>query len=269
MDKYLKYYESYSPWASFVFMKDSFLERSNIRKRALMNRQSDYRRLASDTRLLDLHRQMNACLVEAAREWQSHDYGEGYFYQGLAELAVSGLRDTDARIEAMKLRERVAGKTALEIGCNTGFLSIALAEVATKVTAFDINPHLVRIAELGASHLGRHNCTFLATSFENLELDERFDCVLSFANHSTYDGNTRQTVESYFEKCWERTHPQGRLLFESHPPAHEGKNLGKVIEIIERWFEVEEQQVLTYGTFLDRDRTFVVARRRERAIARS
>jgi hypothetical protein len=53
------------------------------------------------------------------------------------------------------------------------------------------------------------------------------------------------------------------LLFESHPPAHEGDGLKRVLEILERRFSIQHQEVLTYGTFLDTGRTFVVADRRE------
>jgi 2-polyprenyl-3-methyl-5-hydroxy-6-metoxy-1,4-benzoquinol methylase len=163
----------------------------------------------------------------------------------------------------MALADRVRGKTVLEIGCNSGFLSVAIARSAAAIVGFDINPHLISIAEAAATHAGISQCVFKTSTFESFEAEEPFDCVLSFANHSTHDGNTKQSLENYFEKCWVLTRPGGRLLFESHPPAHEGDGLKRVLEILERRFSIQHQEVLTYGTFLDTGRTFVVADRRE------
>jgi len=52
-------------------------------------------------------------------------------------------------------------------------------------------------------------------------------------------------------------------VFESHPPALEGRDFGRTVEIIERWFTIERSEVHQYGTRLDRDRRFLVASRRD------
>lgn len=257
--RYLRYYEKPSPLASWVFLKDSLFTRSKLRKLSLANRNRDYVRVARDPELLELHRSLNQELLKAQELWSSYDYGEGYFYQGFETIGVSGLRNTAARVEAMGLRERVAGKTVLEIGCNAGFLSLSIADVAERVLAFDLNPHLVRIGELTAEHLGITNVDFRVAAFEDLLDVEPFDVVLSFANHSTYDGNTQQDVEEYFDRCHGLTQAGGEILFESHPPQHEGEGLHRVCEILEERFAVHEREVLRYGSFLDTDRTFVAA----------
>ena len=261
MPDFSKYYERYSFWANFALMKALFSEKSNIRKQALGNRHRDYARLADKPRLFELHRELNALLVQATSSWKSHDYGEGYFYQGLQALGITGLRDTDARVEAMDLKRRVRDQSVLEIGCNSGFLSLAIAADAERVVGFDINPHLIRMAMRAADFLERDNVSFHQSSFEAFETEERFDVVLSFANHSTADGNTEQSLEDYFARCAELTRPGGRLLFESHPPAHEGDGLTLALEAIERHFEIEEKEVLDYGNFLDGGRTFASCRR--------
>lgn len=225
-----------------------------------MNCHKDYVRLARTPELLPLHLSMNRHLVEAAESWDGYDYGEGYFYQGCDPVGVTGLRDTQARVRAMDLGERVKGLSVLEIGCNAGFLSVSIAPFASRVVGFDLNPHLVDIGRSVASHLGLDNVEMLVSSFEDFSTDETFDVVLSFANHSTYDQNTRQSVSDYFERCRGLLRAGGLLLFESHPPEHEGAGLLDVVTLIRARFELQEERVLDYGTFLDRNRTFIAAR---------
>src|SRR5439155_627214 len=165
---------------------------------------------------------MNRQLVLQADRWDSYDYGEGYYYQSSDELGITGLRDTTGRVEAFGLKELLTGRSVLEIGCNAGFLSIAIAPSARRLVAFELNPYLIAIGELGADFLGFHNVEFSVAAFEDFTTDETFDDVLSFANHHTYDGNTRQSLAEYFERCHTLTRPGGRLIFESHPPEIEG-----------------------------------------------
>ncbi len=260
-ESYLKYYESYSAGGTLAFLFASFFTRSKLRKRSLMNRQRDYLGLNEKPDLLALHHDLNKELL-AARDWPSYDYGEGYFYQSLDLVGITGFRDTRGRVESMNLANRVQGKSVLEIGCNAAFLSLSIAGAASRVVGFDINPHLISIGERTARHLGAENVELEVSSFEDFSSQETFDVVLSFANHSTYDGNTRQSIEDYFRRCLDLTRPGGTLLFESHPPEHEGDGLEGVCAILGELFETEERRVLEYGTFLDRGRTFMVARRR-------
>ncbi len=256
----LQYYQSASPMAPLRFALDALLAGNRTRRLSMLNRLRDYVGLMSAPALRALHADLNQRLCQAALEYDGYDYGEGYFYQGLAEIGVSGLRDTDARVEATALRQRLKGLDVLEIGCNAGFLANLVADVARSVTCLDINPHLVGIAGTVARHLGRSNLTPRVTAFEDFATGDRFDAVLSFANHSTFDGNTRQTVEAYLRRCRDFLRPDGLFLFESHSPAYEGEGLAEVCRLIELLFHVEQRSVPNYGSYLDRGRTFIVAR---------
>lgn len=260
--KVLKYYERHTMAAPLAFAWAAMRAGSNAEKLGWINRQRDYLRLRDDASLLNLHRRLHGILADAARQWSSYDYGEGYFYQGCRDIGLSGLRDTGARLDAMRLKELVAGKTVLEIGCNTGFVSLGIAATAASVTGFDINPYLIEVARAVAGHLGARNVRFEVSRFETWDDRAGYDAVLSFANHSTYDENTSQGIAEYFRRCASLVRPGGRFVFESHPPAHEGKGLAQVVREIERHFEISERRVLDYGTFLDRARTFIVATRR-------
>lgn len=260
---YQRYYDKPAVVAPLRFAYDGFRAGTELRTLSVRNRQRDYAQLLNRPDLRAVHAQMNRQLAEQDRHWDSYDYGEGYYYQSCAELGITGLRDTAARVDAFDLGRLVADRDVLEIGCNTGFLSLAIAPAARRVVAFELNPYLVEIARVGAKHLGITNAELLVSSFEDFTTTETFDDVLSFANHHTYDGNTHQTLDDYFASCHALARPGGRLIFESHPPALEGAAFGRTLAIIERYFELTHAEIHQYGTFLDRDRRFLVGRRRE------
>ncbi len=259
LERYSPYYDKPSTVAALRFAADAVRTKPPLRALGVRNRQHDYAGLATDPKRLALHRAMHGQLVLQSRQWDTYDYGEGYWYQSSDELGVTGLRDTTARVEAFGLRDLVRERTVLEIGSNSGFLSIAIAPAARRVVAFEINPYLVEAGALGAESLGITNVEFLVSSFEDFDdRGERFDDVLSFANHHTYDGNTHQGLEDYFDRCHAVLRPGGRLVFESHPPALEGRDFARTVAIIEARFTIERSEVHQYGTFLDRDRRFIV-----------
>ena len=162
----------------------------------------------------------------------------------------------------MELASHVAGRSVLEIGCNSGFLSLSIADAAKSVVGFDVNPYLIKMGEVVGQHLGIDNVSLLESSFESFDSDEKFGAVLSFANHTTYDGNTKQTLSEYFGRCARHLDADGILLFESHAPGYEKDRLDGVLDVMAEHFDIQSKTVLNYGTFLDDGRTFCVARKR-------
>ena len=57
--------------------------------------------------------------MEQSNRWASYDDGEGYFYQSLDLIGVTGFRDTKASVDAMGLKEFLKDKEILKIGYNT------------------------------------------------------------------------------------------------------------------------------------------------------
>jgi cyclopropane fatty-acyl-phospholipid synthase-like methyltransferase len=228
-------------------------------KRWILNIRADYRVLADDDRLRELHLDLDRVLLEQAVNWKSHDYGEDYFYQGLDDVGITGLRDTSARLAALNMSELVSGRTVLDIGSNSGFVSIALARTAESVEGIESNPFLNRIGTITASYLGLSNVTFNDGRFEDFQTDATYGVVASFANHSTFDGNTRHTVEEYLEKCHSLLDSDGLFLFESHAPAYEGSRLDNVLETIQERFSIVEKTILVSGQRFDDVRALLVA----------
>jgi 2-polyprenyl-3-methyl-5-hydroxy-6-metoxy-1,4-benzoquinol methylase len=260
---YSNYYKAYRPLAILRFASQAIATTNKVRRISLINRIRDYQSLQKSPDLLGLHRELNCILDELRRSWRSYDYGEGYFYQSFQKLNLSGLRNTEERVRCMDLAAHVKDRKVLDIGCNAGFLSLSVARAASYLEGFDINPYLVDMANRASDFLGTENIVFKTSRFEDYATDERFDVLLSFANHSTYDKNTEQDLRSYFGKCRDLLVPHGVLLFESHAPDYEGGGLSHTISIIERSFDVVSREKLHYGTFLDDGRTFIVAKRRE------
>ena len=232
---------------------------------ALQHRQNDYLQLLNkrDDDLLAFHLRINQHLDAGQRNWKSYDYGEGYFYQSCPEVGISGFRDTAGRVKAMDLKNRVAGKTVLEIGSNTGFISVAIAPDAKQVTGFDIGPHLIDISNETAQYLNLTNTKFECCTFEEFKTEQKFDIVLSFANHSTYDGNSTLELSTFFKRCHELLVSDGLLLFESHPPGLENaEQVEATCRLIAEDFDILSREVLSYGSFLDQNRTFLVGQKK-------
>ena len=165
---YLQFYDRYSTRAPIRFLWDSLLVRPRARKQSLINRTRDYYRLRREPSLLALHREINLVLYASTTQWAEHDYGEGYCYQSMDLIGVSGLRNTRARVKAMGLRRFSENKSIIDIGCNMGFLALDLAQAARKVTGCDINPRLIDVGRAAASYLKVDNVELVASAFRGL-----------------------------------------------------------------------------------------------------
>jgi SAM-dependent methyltransferase len=256
---YISFYEEYKFFNGFKFLIDTRKGKS-VRRQALLNRYKDYLWLAGHKDFLDLHLQLNKIIEDSSKDWTSYDYGEGYFYTGLAAIGVTGFRDSDARYKMMGISELLKGKRVLEIGCNTGFLTVLMSFDAKNVVAFDINPYLIQIAKTVSTRLRIDNIEYNVAAFEQWPMTQ-YDVVVSLANHHTYDENTKHSIEEYFQKSFDLLVRDGLFLFESHPHSYEGDGLGKTVDVLQKYFKIERQQESQWGTFWDRHRTFVVARK--------
>lgn len=217
---------------------------SYMRRVAGKNRLKDYRWLFNRPEYLPLHKKFAEHVIDGAKRWDGYDYGEGYFYQQCKLVGVTGFRDTESRIAEMNLNKYLADKTVLEIGCNTGFISITAMKTPGNypppkfITAFDVAPYLIDIARDTAEFLQIENLDFQCTSFEDFRSEKKFDVILSFANHPTFDGKTKHTINEYFARCSEFCNDNGLMIFESHHPRYE-KNLDEVLKVIENYFSEE------------------------------
>ncbi len=241
-------------------MKEFSKATNQEQKQAILNRLKDYFKIRKQ---LPLHYKIAKILEAQKRDYPSYDYGQGYFYQSCKPINITAFRDTETRITDMHLEQYVNNKTVLDIGTNAGFLALEIAPFCKKIDAFDINPYLIEIANCAKDFLKCHNAKFWAGTFEEFSQEEKYDVILSFANHSTYDQNTQQSVDNYFKKCSQHLPDRGLLLFESHYPGYETPDqLKAVLDILQNYFNIKKSYVLTRGASGDKGRTFAVCEKK-------
>jgi len=237
--------------------------RSNLVRLALKMRLKD-RRDALKRRshsLTTLHQSLEGVRNKSLDKYPHFDYGAGYNYQSNLELHLSGFRSTEKRVMALNLTERLLGKTVLDIGSNMGAILFNVRESIKSGLGVEINEFLVEQSELISNYLNSNEkLKFSNIPFEDLnEEQSTFDVILSLANHSTFDGNTKQSLDSYFNKIYGLLTEDGQLIFESHPPAIEPVDtLNNTINLIEKYFTATKIEAEGLDGFLDKDRTYFI-----------
>lgn len=209
-----------------------------------------------------------------AKQW-GKPYCSGYAYQGYAEIGLAGIKPTEVRLAGYGFLPWLKPQmSVLEIGCNNGFMAIELARHVRQVDAVEYNPFLVEIGRITAQALGQDNVHFAVADFGTYRPSDRYDVVLSFANHCTIDGNLSVEFESFVAKLWQLTNDDGWLLFESHnvfgpgqgAPGDDG-DLDSKFEVMERYFElVDSKMTKAFVPCQDIDKLFVVLRRRPQVL---
>jgi len=241
--------------------------RNNLVRLALKMRLKD-RRDALKRRnhsLTTLHKLLESIRNKSLNKYPHFDYGAGYNYQSNLELNLSGFRSTEKRVAALNLVERLSEKTVLDIGSNMGSILFNVRESIKFGLGVEINEFLVEQSELISNYLkSTEKLKFSNIPFEDLNKDSStFDVILSFANHSTFDGNTKQSLDSYFDKIHELLAEGGQLIFESHPPEIEPiDTLNNTINLIKKYFITTKIEVKGLDGFLDKNRTYFICKKK-------
>ncbi len=136
-------------------------------------------------RLKDTYDNSNSC------------FGQGGFYQQFPLLKFPGQRPTVARFDTYKICHAFrSGKRVLDIGCNTGFISLYVAPYVDHVDGIEVNTQLVSVANQAAGILGIDNCTFHNTKFEDFTSPLQYHTIMSLAVHH----HIPLSFEQYFKK---------------------------------------------------------------------
>ena len=114
--------------------------------------------VSSDLQLKNLHFKIRQHLIEQNKNYNKPSYPR---YQGYDRIKWSGLRKTEKRAENYSLKKYLKRDfQVLDIGCNTGFISLETAGFVRSVDGLDINPYLIKIAQDVAKFLGITNTCF-------------------------------------------------------------------------------------------------------------
>ena len=210
-------------------------------------------------KLVSLHDSLIEINENISKFYKKLDYGSGYFYQSYESLGIFGIRSTEDRINFLKLHKYTDNKNILDIGSNSGFLSLSLSKNANNIIGIEPNDFLNQQANLVKNFLRVDNVKFITTKFENFSSESKFDIVLSFANHSTYDGETEYNLQEYFSKVKDLLDSDGTMIFESHHPNIE-KEFSMVQNEIEKYFDIVEKKVYKSENFYDSGRIWIIAK---------
>lgn len=238
-----------------------FLIRSNLEKLSKLNELKDYKYLlkSRNIELNKLHYSINIIRSEQKDTFSSYDYGQGYFYQSVPEVNITGYRNTELRVRKLNLKDMLINKTVLDIGSNTGAILFNLKDIIKFGVGIEINHFLVKISNKIKRYLNCKNVSFVENSFENYESFLKFDVILSLANHKTFDGNTKQNLSQYFRKIHSLINTNGKLIFESHPPEIEtDQQFKEVLKNIKLFFEIVEKPEIKMKGFLDKNRKYLI-----------
>lgn len=137
------------------------------------------------------------------------DVPDGVYYPREDSLLMAKV------IEAADLQ----GKTVLEIGCGSGFLSILMAKMGAHVTAVDINEEAVGITRINAKNNGVFVDCYQSDLFSSI--DGRFDVIVFNPPYlpvqeddKTYAGGLtgREAIERFAAAAKAHLKPDGFIL---------------------------------------------------------
>jgi cyclopropane fatty-acyl-phospholipid synthase-like methyltransferase len=192
---------------------------------------------------LDINHNFRLKLINelaSSKTKNKYDYGEGYFYQSLESIALSGLRNTNKRIKQYDINRYIKDAAVLDIGSNIGSILIEQNKYFKKGVGIEYNENLHNISNLIKDYLDIKNINFICNDFLNYKFLEKFNVILSLANHSTYDKGIDDT-KKYFSKCYDLLTKEGIIIIESHHPNYENPyEFFKMIKKFKKMFNMYE-----------------------------
>ena len=211
----------------------------------------------------DEHRNLRLKIINILNDNQTYDYGNDYLYQSFDNIPLRGLRNTTYRIKNLKLNQFINNKKVLDIGCNTGFLSMSIKPIYKKLVGIDHHQISIKIANLVKDYLGLNKVHFLHDNFNNFLFEDKFDVIFTLANHSTEDKGITDTV-SHFKKINQLLNPKGILFIESHhfhieKPNEFEKKISNFINTFD--YEILNKDKYNCSNFYDNKRIFYVLKK--------
>ena len=148
----------------------SFLIANSLKRLSINNELHDYSLMlkSSNKKLWKLHEKLEKIRHDIKENYQSYDYGNGYYYQSLEALNISGYRDTEEKIKQLDLEQRLKCKSVLDIGSNTSFILLSLAKTIDHGIGAELNPYLVASGREIQTYLGYKNIELLSMLIRRL-----------------------------------------------------------------------------------------------------
>ncbi|MDB3889161.1 class I SAM-dependent methyltransferase [Candidatus Pelagibacter sp.] len=216
-----------------------------------------------DKIIFDKHRNLRSQIIDILKSNKKYDYGNGYLYQSFDKVPLRGLRNTKYRIRELRIDQFTLNKKILDIGCNTGFLSMSIKPIYKKLVGIDHHQISINIANLVRDYLSMNKVHFLHENFNYFKFDDTFDVIFSLANHSTKDKGIIDT-NFYFKKIDQLLNNKGLLFIESHHPQIEKNSefKKKVSDFINNYnYKILYKNKYNCKNFYDYGRTFYILKK--------
>lgn len=150
------------------------------------------------------------------------DFGVIRPYQSMELIGLKGERPTTYRIEKYGLKEILKpNMDILDIGCNSAFMDMAIANLVKSVTGIEYDASLVEIAQMVKNYLHIVNSHVIHSNFDDWfekNHENKYDVVFSFAIHHWLDLNPAE----YVSRLDELLNDNGFLCIESHTYGDSG-----------------------------------------------
>lgn len=211
----------------------------------------------------DKHRKFRKIIYKDLKnnDVEKYDYGNGYFYQSLDKINLSGLRSSKNRLKEYDISKYTKNSDILDIGCNSAFLICELEQNFNSCFGIEWNKNLIEIGKKSIKYLDLKKIEIVHGDFlEHNFKDLFFDVIFSFANHSTYDKGIIST-EKYFKKCNFLLRDKGKLIIESHHPNYEKKQTFlDLIDSLRKMYNLKIvlNKTIKTKSFYDNNREFII-----------
>ena len=113
-------------------------------------------------------------------------------------------------------REAVRPRTAVDLACGTGSVALLLAEAGLQVTAVDLSPEMLTVAQQKAQELERPPL-FICQALQALHLPRGVDlavCALDNLDYITDPGDCREAIL----RVYKTLNPGGIFIFDVNTP---------------------------------------------------
>jgi len=186
-------------------------------------------------------------------------------YGGFAYLYDRLMEDVDYGewanyVEKIMLEEDNKPHKILELACGTGNITIPLAGKGYNITGLDISQDMLMVAKDKALEKNM-DILFIQQDMIDLELEEKFDCVLSMCDGMNYiiDENDLTQV---FQRVYNTLEDEGVFIFDisSYYKIKNilgnntfGENLDDVCYLWENYFDEESNTIEMELTFFIQD----------------
>ena len=195
------------------------------------------------TDLTRLHQDVTA-LWSAYRQTPNMRFGDfGLPYQSFTPAYIAGSRDTDVRAAAYDVEHLVSGQRVLDLGANSGFLTLEAAQFARHTIGVEHAQALVDIGNRVRQFMGLESCQLLCGDAATFAADEPFDVVIAAAVHGWLD----LPLPNLARHLAHLTAPGGAVLFESQGQRSTSK--------IEPGFAATVTAIAQAGFTVERDGT--------------